>query len=101
MAADEALGAGALSRRMGLSASRGSRVIDGLVRRGLLLRRVDDEDRRAALVTLSAKGRNVKQGMDGCLSSATRPCARACPPPSASWHVAPSPCSSTSWRTHE
>jgi DNA-binding MarR family transcriptional regulator len=41
----------------GLSASRASRIVDSLVRAGLLNRRTMDKDRRAQLVTLTRVGR--------------------------------------------
>ncbi len=47
----------ALAEELGLSASAGSRLIDGLVQRGLLARAEDPADRRAKMLTLSAEGR--------------------------------------------
>jgi MarR family transcriptional regulator for hemolysin len=50
-----------VSTAMGLSPSRACRVVDSLVRRGLLLRRVMDSDRRIQLVALTAAGRKKWQ----------------------------------------
>ncbi len=46
---------------MGLSPSRACRVVDSLVKRGLLLRHTLDSDRRIQLVTLTAPGREKWQ----------------------------------------
>jgi DNA-binding MarR family transcriptional regulator len=45
-----------LSDKLGLSLSATSRMVDGLVERGLLRREEDPEDRRARVLTLTAKG---------------------------------------------
>jgi DNA-binding MarR family transcriptional regulator len=50
-----------MSQVMGLSPSRGSRVIDNLVKRGYFIRRISTRDRRAVSVTLSQKGIEVKE----------------------------------------
>lgn len=50
-----------LSVAMGLSPSRSSRVIDNLVKKGYFTRRIDENDRRSVAVTLSKKGREVKE----------------------------------------
>lgn len=49
-----------LSKKMGLSPSRGSRIIDGLVRKGYLLRATNPEDRRSFVLSLSPKGAKIK-----------------------------------------
>ena len=53
-----------LSDRMGLSPSRGSRVIDGLIDKGLLIRNVDPEDRRFNSISLSKKGETVRENVE-------------------------------------
>lgn len=53
---DEELTCQEFSMRMGLSLSRGSRVIDQLTRRGLLIRRSCSTDRRCKSLRLSQKG---------------------------------------------
>jgi DNA-binding MarR family transcriptional regulator len=53
-----------LSERMGLSPSRGSRVIDGLIDKGLLVRNVDPEDRRYNLISLTEKGESVRENVE-------------------------------------
>jgi DNA-binding MarR family transcriptional regulator len=53
-----------LSERMGLSPSRGSRVIDGLIDKGLLIRNVDPEDRRYNAISLTKKGETVRDNVE-------------------------------------
>jgi len=59
-----------LSKKMGLSPSRGSRIIDNLVRKGYLLRMVNPADRRSFIVSLSFKGakirKQIKQERNNC-----------------------------------
>ena len=49
------------SKKIKLSPSRGSRIIDNLVRKGLLSRKIKDSDRRSTYLSLTGKGRRVKQ----------------------------------------
>ena len=49
-----------LSERMNLSPSRGSRIIDNLVKKGYLLRKIKDCDRRSTLLYLTEKGEKIK-----------------------------------------
>ena len=53
-----------LSEKMGLSPSRGSRIIDGLVRKGYLLRMENPEDRRSFVLSLSSKGAEIKKQIE-------------------------------------
>ena len=53
-----------LSEKMGLSISRGSRIIDSLVRKGYLLRRENPEDRRSFVLSLSSKGTEIKKQIE-------------------------------------
>jgi len=53
-----------LSEKMGLSNSRGSRIIDGLVRKGYLLRVTNPEDRRSFVLSLSFKGAKIKDDIE-------------------------------------
>jgi len=53
-----------LSKKMGLSPSRGSRIIDGLVRKKLLLRTTNPEDRRSFVLSLSSKGAKIKDDIE-------------------------------------
>jgi DNA-binding MarR family transcriptional regulator len=53
-----------LSKKMGLSPSRGSRIIDGLVRKGYLLRVTNPEDRRSFVLSLSSKGSKIKDNIE-------------------------------------
>ena len=50
-----------LSKKMGLSPSRGSRIIDGLVRKKYLIRKTNSEDRRSFVLSLSPKGTKIKE----------------------------------------
>ena len=53
-----------LSEKMGLSISRGSRIIDSLVRKGYLLRTENPEDRRSFVLSLSSKGTEIKKQIE-------------------------------------
>jgi len=53
-----------LSKKMGLSISRGSRIIDGLVRKGYLLRTTNPEDRRSFVLSLSSKGIKIRKQIE-------------------------------------
>ncbi|MCK4241222.1 MAG: MarR family transcriptional regulator [Candidatus Atribacteria bacterium] len=53
-----------LSKKMGLSPSRGSRIIDNLVKKGYLSRMINPEDRRSFVVSLSSKGVKIKSQIE-------------------------------------
>ncbi|MEA2087252.1 MAG: MarR family transcriptional regulator [Candidatus Caldatribacteriota bacterium] len=53
-----------LSEKMGLSVSRGSRIIDSLVKKGYLLRTENPEDRRSSILSLSSKGAKIKKQIE-------------------------------------
>lgn len=53
-----------LSRKMNLSPSRASRVIDKLVRSGYLVRENDAQDRRKCTICLAEKGIKIKKKID-------------------------------------
>lgn len=53
-----------LSRKMNLSPSRASRVIDKLVRNGYLVREDDAVDRRRCTISLAEKGVRVKKRIE-------------------------------------
>ena len=53
-----------LSQKMGLSPSRGSRIIDGLVRKGYLLKTTNPEDRRSFVLSLSSKGAKIRKQIE-------------------------------------
>ena len=53
-----------LSKKMGLSPSRGSRIIDGLVRKKYLIRTPNSEDRRSFVLSLSPKGTKIKEQIE-------------------------------------
>jgi DNA-binding MarR family transcriptional regulator len=67
---EERMTCNALAKKMGLSPSRGSRIIDNLVRKGYLLRIVNPADRRSFVVSLSFKGakirKQIKQERSNC-----------------------------------
>lgn len=46
-----------ISKRMNLSPSRLTRIIDGLVKKGYMQRQIDPSDRRNMIVTLSRRGK--------------------------------------------
>ena len=53
-----------LSRTMGLSPSRVSRVVDKLVINGYLERNIDSSDRRAITLCLTGQGKEIKTRID-------------------------------------
>lgn len=53
-----------LSKKMGLSPSRGSRIIDSLVRKKYLIRMANPEDRRSFVLSLSSKGAKIKDDIE-------------------------------------
>lgn len=53
-----------LSKKMGLSPSRGSRIIDNLVKKEYLLRMVNPEDRRSFVISLSSRGARLKSQIE-------------------------------------
>ena len=53
-----------IAKRMGLSASRLTRIIDGLVAKGYTEREINPSDRRNMDVTLSKKGTHLVQKLD-------------------------------------
>lgn len=53
-----------LSKKMGLSPSRGSRIIDDLVKKGYLLRTTNSEDRRSFVLSLSSKGIKIRKKIE-------------------------------------
>jgi DNA-binding MarR family transcriptional regulator len=54
--AEQPLSLGALAREVGLSDAAAVRMVDGLLRGGLAVRREDDRDRRIKRITLSSAG---------------------------------------------
>ena len=64
LAPGERVSGNELSRRIELSPSRGSRIIERLIRKGFLERETDPSDRRAILISLSPKGRDQKIQID-------------------------------------
>lgn len=53
-----------LIRRVGLSGSRLTRILDGLERSGFVVRSIDPDDRRSIIVTLSEKGESLAQDLE-------------------------------------
>jgi DNA-binding MarR family transcriptional regulator len=64
MTNDEIICGNDLSKKMNLSPSRGSRIIDSLVRNGFLTRENDPEDRRRYTLRLADKGIQVKKRIE-------------------------------------
>lgn len=69
MPEDAWVAAGALASRMRLSPSRGSRVAEHLVQRGLLVRTPSETDRRVTMLGLSARGKEVRGEIERCLAA--------------------------------
>ena len=67
---EESITCNALSQKMGLSPSRGSRIIDILVKKGYLLRVENPTDRRSCILSLSSQGakirKQIKQERNNC-----------------------------------
>ncbi len=61
---DESLNKKEIAKRMKLSPSRLTRIIDGLVRREYMQREIDQNDRRNMRVTLSKKGKLLVQQLN-------------------------------------
>lgn len=61
---DEIINNKTIAERMGLSASRLTRIIDGLVAKGYTEREINPEDRRNMNVNLSKKGVQLVQKLD-------------------------------------
>jgi DNA-binding MarR family transcriptional regulator len=53
-----------IAKRMNLSASRSTRIIDGLVEKGYMFRELDGKDLRALSLTLSRKGKLFIRNLD-------------------------------------
>ena len=64
LAPGERVSGNELSRRIELSPSRGSRIIERLIRKGFLERETDPNDRRAVLISLSPRGREQQIQID-------------------------------------
>jgi len=58
---DAALSVGDIARRMELSNSRLTRILDGLVEKEVVTREVSRQDRRVILVELSARGQRIQK----------------------------------------
>ena len=64
---DRPLTAGEIAAKMGLSVSRGSRVIEKLTKNGYLKRTGDSSDRRCLKIALADKGQKVRLKIDKML----------------------------------
>ena len=65
---EAAISSGEWCRIVGLSPSRGSRVIEALVQKGIVRRLPDPADRRVSLVELTEPGRRVKGRLEACMA---------------------------------
>ena len=61
---DENLNNKAIAKRMELSPSRLTRVIDGLVKKGYMIREIDPTDRRNMIVSLSRRGKMLSNKLN-------------------------------------
>jgi DNA-binding MarR family transcriptional regulator len=68
----EAVKGNELSEKMGLSVSRGSRVIEKLTKKGYLKRTGNSSDRRCLTIALADKGLRVKNKIDRMLDQCER-----------------------------
>lgn len=57
---DEMLSAGALAKRMGLSSSRITRIIDGLMQKGFVRKMAEGKDRRVVQILLTPAGIEIR-----------------------------------------
>lgn len=69
-----------VAKVMGLSPSRASRIVDSLVRGGLLARRTLDQDRRTQLVSLTSTGQEKWQEAQKLLTECERKLLAHLPP---------------------
>ena len=58
-----------ISEELGITPGGISQQVENLVKMGLLERKTDEKDRRAVCITLSEKGKEINQWLDGFLSS--------------------------------
>ncbi|MBM4162067.1 MAG: MarR family transcriptional regulator [Ignavibacteria bacterium] len=63
MRSDEMLSAGELAKRVRLSSSRLTRILDGLVAKGFVRRQCDTRDRRVVEVLLTDEGRKMRSDL--------------------------------------
>ncbi len=61
---DDQISSASFSERLGLSPSRGSRVIDKMVANGFIMRATLKDDRRAQVISLAPEGINLKKRID-------------------------------------
>jgi DNA-binding MarR family transcriptional regulator len=66
---DENISSKRLSKKMGLSNSRGSRIISNLVNKGYLKEKTDLDDKRALIISLASKGKKVKTSISDTLQN--------------------------------
>jgi len=64
---DTMLASSGLARRLGLSNSRMTRILDGMVAKSLVRRSVSEHDRRVLTLTLSPKGRVIRNRLTDML----------------------------------
>lgn len=68
---DERMNGSAVSRKMELSVSRGSRVIERMVKNGYIIRENCTDDRRKCTVYLAPKGIEIKEKIEAFKNSCT------------------------------
>jgi DNA-binding MarR family transcriptional regulator len=61
---EEVITCSEFSEKIKLSTSRSSRIIDNLVRKGLLTRKIKDYDRRTTWLCLTKKGAEIKENIN-------------------------------------
>jgi len=68
-----------LTKRLGLSSSRVSRILDRLEDNGIIIRNIDLKDRRSILVTLTAKGSDLAQKVKARIFQISEPALQEMP----------------------
>ena len=74
------LSAGQLAQRFGVSRPTITRMVDGLVKKGLVERHVGPEDRRVALTSLTVQGREMLEATEDRATSAMADLLATLPP---------------------
>jgi len=65
MSSEESLNNRELAKKMKLSPGRVTRIMDGLVDKGYMERKIDKDDRRNMIITLSRKGKILSHKING------------------------------------
>ncbi|MDI6825369.1 MAG: MarR family transcriptional regulator [Bacillota bacterium] len=80
VAAHEGLTSGELASRLGVDPSAATRMVDALVRQGLVHRKADVSDRRVVRLALTSRGRRLWSLVDESMTERSRAVLRRLPP---------------------